>query len=64
MTRVNQMGDVAFEDDLLNPWCDTPATDAERDDIIRLLLEHLNLRAIRTNKTKHGNTEVQLVPTE
>lgn len=35
-------------------------TDEERDTAIALLCEHLGVEVWRTNKTKHGNVEIEL----
>lgn len=51
------------EDELFNGWSDG-TTDKDRDEVIRALLQHLNLRAVRTNRTKHGNLEVRLLGTD
>lgn len=59
MARVNQKGEEIVEETLFQPWS-VPATDEERDAAITLLCEHLNVRIVRTNATKHGNTELVL----
>ncbi len=59
MALVNQKDEAVEETQLFRPWSDT-ATDAERDEVIGLLLEHFRLEAWRTNATKHGNVEIEL----
>lgn len=56
--RTNQRGEevqehVLWQEDL-NP--------GEAEALLFVLLDHLNLIAVRTNATKHGNTELQLRP--
>lgn len=57
--HVNQKGEPVVETELFKCWSDT-ATDTERDTAISLILEHLGLEIVRTNATKHGNTELEL----
>ena len=56
MAFTNQLGqpivhEVLSADDV---------TEAEAKDLLFKLLGHLGLCAVRTNGTKHGNTELQL----
>lgn len=57
MMYVNQNGDPVFEDKIWNP---DDLTDGEAKQLLIMLLEKMNLRAVRTNATKHGNTEFRL----
>jgi hypothetical protein len=57
MTYVNQNGDPVFEDKI---WHPDDLTDEEAKQLLIMLLEKMNLRAVRTNATKHGNTELRL----
>lgn len=58
--KVNQRDEPIEETTLFGgAWCD-PATDAERDEAIALILRHLGCTIVRTNATKHGNTELEL----
>lgn len=57
--QVNQLGEEIEETALFEIWSD-PATDAERDKAISLILCHLNCAIVRTNATKHGTTEIEL----
>lgn len=43
---------------------ETPQTMAERDEVIAKLAELLKVTVWRTDRTKHGNTEIQLRPIE
>ena len=61
MTQVNQKNEFIIEEELFTSW-GPKTTDEERDSVLRLVLEELNLKAIRTNATKHGNTEIKLEP--
>lgn len=58
---VNQNGDAIDETPLFRIWSD-PATDEERDQAIALILGHLGMQVVRTNATKHGNTELEIRP--
>lgn len=51
---VNQNGDPVFDEEI---WLPDDLTDKEVKQLLLMLLEKLNLRAVRTNATKHGNTE-------
>lgn len=48
-----------LENTLFQTWSG-PISNAERDEVIRLILGELKLKAVRTNQTKHGNVEIQL----
>lgn len=52
-------GDEAVEETMFKCWSDS-AADAERDEAIGLILHHLNMTIVRTNRTKHGNIELVL----
>jgi len=56
--RVNQAGEEVFEETLFKDW-GAGATVKERDEAIGFILEKLGYRAVRTNATKHGNTELE-----
>ena len=60
---TNHNGDPVEETELFVAWSER-STNEERDTTIGLILQHLNLKAIRTNATKHGNTEIQLRASE
>lgn len=55
--HVNQNGDPVFDEEI---WLPDDLTDREAKQLLIMLLEKLNLRAVRTNATKHGNTEFHL----
>lgn len=57
--RVNQNGQPIVEEPLFVDWATATPTDDERDQVIAFLLEKFEVRVIRTNATKHGNTELQ-----
>jgi hypothetical protein len=56
---VNQNGDEVVETYLFS-YSYEIATNYERDEAIRLILQHLKCTIVRTNATKHGNTELEL----
>lgn len=56
---TNQKGEPVEETPLFWGWSD-PATDAERDEAIGMILRHMGMKIVRTNATKHGNTELEL----
>ena len=56
---TNQNGDTIDEQQMFT-CCSDPATDHERDESIRLILEHLGCEIVRTNATKHGSIELVL----
>ena len=56
---TNQNGDSVEEAPMFLSWSDQ-ATNAERDEAIKLILQHLGCHIVRTNATKHGNTELVL----
>jgi len=59
--QVNQMGQpVHTEEFYPYGWEWSTPTDTVRDAAIALLCEHLGVRIVRTNATKHGYTEVVL----
>jgi len=58
--RVNSMDQPVVEDELFQVWSQTTATDLEVREAIGLLLQHLQLKIVRTNATKHGNVELEL----
>ena len=60
--RVNQNGDPVEETLMFGYVGDTEThvTEQDRDDAIALLCDHLNVRIVKTNATKHGNTELVL----
>jgi CO dehydrogenase/acetyl-CoA synthase epsilon subunit len=55
--RVNQAGDEVFRETFYGP---TELSDKEAKELLLKLIEHLGLRAVKTNATKHGNTEIVL----
>lgn len=57
---VNQKGELVVEEILYLGL--TRINEDELHEIVDLILEHLQLRAVRTNATKHGNTEIRLEP--
>ena len=61
--RVNQRGEP-IEENTLFPYGHEyeKVSDADRNQAIDLLCQHLNVRLVRTNATKHGNTEIVLMP--
>lgn len=59
MALVNQKGEPVEETTLFRMWGET-ATDEERDTAIFLILDHLKMKVVRTNATKHGNVELVL----
>lgn len=56
---TNQQSKPILETTLFKSWSQI-ATDAELNQAIILILEHLNCTIVRTNATKHGNTELEL----
>lgn len=60
--RVNQNGEQLEESTLYASWAagTHDRSDEERDTAICLLCEHLGVEIVRTNATKHGNTELIL----
>lgn len=59
MTMVNQRGEQVVEETLF-PF-GAKVSDADVREAISLLCDHLGVRIIKTNATKHGHAEVQLV---
>jgi hypothetical protein len=59
MSLVNQNGELVHEETLFEGWS-IPATPAEKDTAIGLILNHLGMTIVRTNATKHGNVELEL----
>lgn len=59
MTHVNQNYEPIEETTLFESWSD-PATNAQRDTAIGLILQHLGMTIVQTNATKHGTTELEL----
>jgi len=57
MARVNQRGDEVFEE-MLGEW--STLTPDELQTILFGMLDHLNLVAIKTNATKHGDTQIEI----
>jgi DNA primase len=60
MSLVNQRGDPAAEEAIMFPG------DFEGDELrqaVLLLAERLGVEIIRTNATKHGDTQIQLKET-
>ena len=56
---LNQKSEEVEEDVLFK--CYSPrATEADRDEAIGLILEHLNCQIVRTNATKSGATELEI----
>jgi len=58
--RVNQRGEEVCETDF-SLYGETP-TPEELTQIVILLLEQLNFKAVKTNATKHGNVEIEVRP--
>jgi hypothetical protein len=56
---VNQEGQEVNEEVLR--WADQLDDDTTKQ-LILLTIQHLKLEAVRTNATKHGNTEILLRP--
>lgn len=54
---VNQQG-KPVQEDFLGTWSDL--SHAELQELLFLVIAHLNLAAYRTNATKHGTTELEL----
>lgn len=59
MTTFNQRGEQVVEETLFPFGANASAADVR--EAISLLCDHLGVRVIKTNATKHGYTEVQLV---
>ena len=57
--KVNQNNEPVTKVQMFAFWSD-PATNAERDQAIRLILIHLGCHIVRTNTTKHGATKLEL----
>lgn len=57
--NINQNGEPVTEKQMFALWSDS-ATDAERDQAIKLILIHLECHIVCTNATKHGATELVL----
>ena len=59
---VNQRGEEVTEETLFGYVGDTltAVSDQDRDDAIALICQHLGIRIVRTNATKHGNTQLVL----
>jgi hypothetical protein len=60
MTRLNQAGEPVSEATLL--FGVDFISDEERDEAIRLILQHLKMNVVRTNASKHGATVYELRP--
>jgi len=60
MTMVNQRGEPVLEDYLYDF---SSVSHDELQTIVFAILDHLKLEALRTNATKHGNTELIVRPT-
>lgn len=58
--NVNQDGDEIVEVELFQTWSEL-ASEREVNEAIGLILGKLNCKIERTNATKHGNIELQLV---
>lgn len=58
--KVNQQDEEVFEEQLFTLWGGSTSS-ADMHDAIRVLCEHLKVRIVRTNATKHGNTEIVLI---
>ena len=59
---LNQAGVPVVETTIFAGW--NPCEPVERDELItaiNLLCGHLDVHIVRTNKTKHGTTEIALV---
>ncbi len=61
MTPVNQRGEPVFEE-YLGTWSNLNTDELQI--ILFEILGTLNWHAIRTNATKHGNTEIVIVKGE
>lgn len=61
--QANQRGDEIEETVLSQYWPDD-VTDDQMRQVVFGLLEHLKLEAVRTNATKHGDTQVVIRPIE
>lgn len=59
MSMVNQAGDEIMEEVIFLP---SMFEHGEVEAALLLLAEHLGMRFVRTNATKHGNVELQLRP--
>lgn len=59
MAMVNQAGDAVFEQSINYP---SDFAEGELAQAVIALADHLKLLIVRTNATKHGNTELQLNP--
>lgn len=59
MARVNQRGEPVVKETLF-PFGSNTSDDDVRE-AISLLCDHLGVRIIKTNATKSGHTEVELV---
>ena len=57
--RVNQKGEEIVWTRLFSVL-EEPVSDQERDKVIELLLERLDLEVWRTNATKSGDVEIRL----
>lgn len=57
---VNQRGEEVTEETLFGYVGDTfnTVSDQERNDAIALICQHLGIRIVRTNATKHGDTQL------
>lgn len=58
MSRVNQKGEEVFEETLFE-WSDLCSSEIK--EIVFLMSEHLGISFIRTNATKHGDTQIKLI---
>lgn len=54
---INQQG-MPVQEDFLGTWSDLSHADLQ--ELLFLVIAHLNLAAYRTNATKHGTTEFEL----
>ncbi len=60
MSHVNQDGCKIINEELFQVWSNETATLEETQVAIGLILNHLKMKIVRTNYTKHGNTELEI----
>jgi len=59
---TNQAGQPIEETRLFQMYWSERESEADVQQAIALILGHLQLKIVRTNATKHGNTEMRLLP--